>query len=785
MLELQLNLLGPPEIRLASTPLSFPTRKTLALLVYLALEGGPQPREHLAAMLWPEATPERSHASLRNTLGHLKSVLQQTGGQANNNYLSVTHTALALNPDANITLDLHVVERAYLLARADRSSRTLPEGSASLPMLQAAADSYRGDFLVGFSLSDASAFDDWASNQQEVWRRRLGLILDRLSEIQFAQGDLASAAETASQWISLDPLNEGAYRRKMRAHFAAGERGQALETYDLCRTALEIELGIEPEADTQALAVRIRTQQILVRSTSPPIILDTPLHFLESLFAGRSEEHQVLVKLFGLAATGNPQMVVLHGEAGIGKTRLAREFLRWVETQGAALLQGRAFEGGSRLSYQPIVEAFRPVIRRESIFAAWLDEAGLAPLSYLLPDLRDRYPELSGSPINTEQSHFFEALVRLTLTVAEQQPLVLFLDDLQWADSATLDWLVYAVRRWQESRTPILLFVSLRSAALHPPTQPDIPSLMDWLTQVERETKPYLIELDPLSEHETLHMVLGVLEPPAPDFAQWVFNETQGHPFYLMETLKDLLERRAIRPKRQANGQWTFEVDVEHDLGRAVRVPSTVRAVIRSRLNRLSPNAFTLLVAGAILEQRLTFDYLCAIANMPEDFGLPALDELLSGRLLVEIEQPGHTSTYAFANDMLRDVVYTEAGDARRRSFHKRALELLEAGGNPAALLAYHAVAAGLAESTFLHSLTAGQEALRLAAAREAQAHLEQARQLALDGTLNNGKIESQLRDLYLQLAQAYELSNQPAQARAVYDEMRRLSSSGPDVRSS
>jgi DNA-binding SARP family transcriptional activator len=101
--------------------------------------------------------------------------------------------------------------------------------------------------MAGFSLGDAPGFDDWAAIQREIWNRRLGLILDRLSEIQFASGEFAGAAETASRWIALDTLNEVAYRRKMRAHFAAGERGQALDTYEACRAILMAELGVEPE----------------------------------------------------------------------------------------------------------------------------------------------------------------------------------------------------------------------------------------------------------------------------------------------------------------------------------------------------------------------------------------------------------------------------------------------------------------------------------------------------------------------------------------------------------
>ncbi|MBN2145841.1 MAG: hypothetical protein JW726_00575 [Anaerolineales bacterium] len=234
MLSLRFITLGPPEVYLGDSLLAFPTRKTLALVIYLAAEAGTQPREHLATLLWPEVSPERSYASLRNTLSHLQTALRQARSRDQSSYLSVTHNALSLNSDANISLDLHTVGQAYALARADRSSRMLQEGSASLPLLQAAAACQRGDFLAGFSLGDAPSFDDWAAIQREIWHRRLGLIFDRLSEIQFAQGEFAGATDTASHWIALDALNEIAYRRKMRAHFAAGERGQALETYEAC-----------------------------------------------------------------------------------------------------------------------------------------------------------------------------------------------------------------------------------------------------------------------------------------------------------------------------------------------------------------------------------------------------------------------------------------------------------------------------------------------------------------------------------------------------------------------
>jgi DNA-binding SARP family transcriptional activator len=797
---LHLLLLGPPEVRLGDRALRFPTRKTLALLVYLALESGAHQREHLVNLFYPESSAERSHANLRNTLGRLQSVLRPADGQAHTPFLFITHDTMALNLEAGIELDLQTIEDAYTLARADRSSRMPPEGSSSVPLLQAAAACQRGDFLAGFSLGDAPDFDDWVDIQREVWRRRLSLILDRLSEFQFASGEFASATETAARWIRLDVWNEVAYRLKMRAHFAAGERGQALETYDACRSVLKAELCVEPDMDTQALAELIRSQHPRPRPASRS---DTPVAFLEALFAGRTREQQVLVECYQGAVAGQPQLLVLRGEIGIGKTRLVTEFLTWATVQGAEILHGDAFESSRYMPFHPLREALRLWIERKDIPQDWVKEAWFVPLCRLLPELRLRFSDPSLAldddfPLQTEgsQAQLFEPFVRLTMALAKQAPLVLFVDDLQWADSATLDLLQYAIRRWKKNAVlsdnaalpgkgsmeanaaRIWLLVSLRSEALHPLAQPHLaggpPGLIEWLAQIEREIPLRYLELETLSEQETIQMMQSILLPPAVDFAQWVFDETNGQPFYLMETLKDLLERRVLLPIRQAAGKWAFTVDAEHDLGKAARVPSTVRAVIRSRLNRISPNAFSLLTAGAVLEHRITFERLCAISNLSEDLGLVALDELVSSRLLLEGAQSQVASAYTFVNYMIRDVVYTEAGDARRRLFHRRALDTLTAANDSAAVLAHHALAAGLPDAAFRHCLAAGQEALHLSITGEAIVHFEQARRLVQEVSLSKPPSESEWHDLCLQLGHAYQLAGQPEKALSIYEELER-----------
>jgi predicted ATPase len=285
--------------------------------------------------------------------------------------------------------------------------------------------------------------------------------------------------------------------------------------------------------------------------------------------------------------------------------------------------------------------------------------------------------------------------------------------------------------------------------------------LTEWLSHVERILETLHLGMQPLGERDTVQMVQSILAPANVGFAQWVFDETRGHPFYLIETLKDLVERRVLRRKWRADGKWAFAIDAEHDLGKAARVPSTVWAVIRARLDRLSPNGLVLLEAGAVLEQGMTFERLCAISHLEEDEGLPALDEVISSRLLVEGAPPDLPGAYVFAHNMIREVVYTEAGDARRRLFHRRALDILEASQVPPAMLAHHALAAGDEAAAFQRSVTAGHEALRLGATGEAMMHFERARQMAQDSSLPGAESEPEIRELYLKLSQAYDEGGQ------------------------
>src|SRR5260370_19672046 len=234
--------------------------------------------------------------------------------------------------------------------------------------------------------------------------------------MQFEAGELEAAIETVSRWLVLSPLQEDAYRRLMRLHFAAGDRVAALHAYDTCRASLSTGMQTEPTPETVALASRMRAVAPPHRKEAPashthPLTL-SPATFLEGPLLGRTTELSTLIKVYHTARRGQTQVVLLEGEVGIGKTRLATEFLAWAEMEGADVLQGQAFETGGQLPYRPVIEALRPRIERENAPDDLLSDTWLAELARLLPELCDRYPDLP-DPVGDKpvgRNRFFHAV---------------------------------------------------------------------------------------------------------------------------------------------------------------------------------------------------------------------------------------------------------------------------------------------------------------------------------------------------------------------------------------
>jgi DNA-binding SARP family transcriptional activator/tetratricopeptide (TPR) repeat protein len=791
------------------------TKKALALLCYLATKGGSHPRRKLSELLWPRSNERHARTDLRSTLSRLRKALGEGGGSSEAVVLlAVEGDLLGVEP-GGVELDLRTLEAAVSLARSetsvpllgtslrDRSVNDTVEHGDLLARLEGTLGIYGGEFMEDFSLKDAPEFELWLEVERERWRSLFGELCERVLRLQAEAGWLEEAIGTARLWTKRAPLEEDAHLRLMELLSAGGDGEGALRAYEDFRGALRRELGSEPSARLTELADRLR-EEVEERAslvTGLAHLTTTPFSAFEIPFVGRHEEFVALISEYEACVSGQePRVVTVMGEAGIGKTRLVKEFLGWAKSRGADVLEGAASEGAV-LSYGPLVEAIRPRMERERAPEDLLEDAWLSELSRLLPELKERYPDLPSAPSGegeTTKGALFEAVARAVGALASRAPVVLFLDDLQWADAATLEVLDYAGRRWAEHGTPILVLIAARPEDLRADS-----SFEGWLPSVVRRLPARNLTLPPLRNEDIegllRRLTTAEVEPVGSSgepgtsnearselerFGGWLAAETGGQPFYLVETLKALLEEGRLAVRARPNEGVLLDVGPASRVGGELSsLPNSVREVVRGRLSRLSPSASELLAAGAVLGRRFGFGVLLAVAGLGETESLRGLDELVGRHLLLEegggreegrLLYPG--ADYSFSHEKIRQVAYTECGEARRWVLHRRAFEVLEGSGAPPAELARHALAGGLAEQAFGYSVAAGDEAAEIFAVKDAIGHYERARDLLAAGEQQpGGAIEPSISDtehFYSQLGRTYEMAERWEKARETYETM-------------
>lgn len=772
MAHLSLTFLGSFQATLGDEPLSaFRSAKVKALLVNLAMKKQQaQSRDVLATMLWPDETDSVARKNLRQSLYQLRQILDESASQPDS-YLLATRSTVQFSPESDHSLDV-----TQFLSHLENEQ------------LEQAVALYGGEFLPGFTC-DSLPFEEWLREERE----RLHLLaLDALFELtrrNLAQANYRSALDLAQRQLALEPWREEAHRQLMQALALQGERSEALAHYETCRALLDEELGVQPSEETEALVARIREQELEKGARQGPV-RPFERRRLTVPFVGREREHGELVTAYERVSSGKAQVVALLGEAGIGKTRLARNFLAWAATHGADVMRGRALETSRRLSYQPLTQVLRRRLERENAPEDLLSDLWLTQLTRILPELRDRYPDLPAptQEEGTARQHLFEAIARLGLSLADHSPLVIFIDDWHWADAASMDVLHYAALRWQEEGAPILVLLTLRQEALS-----ESRDLQKWLTRLKHDVTFDQLNLDPLSRSETEQMIYRLLDMggggddgPADDgshprrlgrFSRWLFEETGGQPFFLAETLKALVEEGLFRPDADSEA-WRMEWSKfdEQAPGSGSPILPQVREIIRGWLERISAPAGELLTAAAVLGQEASFDLLCQVSEVKESQALDALDGLQARQLLLEADEttraPGRDPTYTFSHQKLGEVVYAEAGAARRRILHRRAFQALQVTGAADAELTRHALNAGLWAEAVRHSIAAGNEDMRLLAVRVAIAHYETAWELVEERGWPESVSGADRQDLYAGLGRAYELTEAWQQAQEIYRAM-------------
>lgn len=714
---LHVQLFGGCAVLHAGEPIaSLRSARLQALLAHLLLHRGtPQPRQRLAFLFWPESSDAQAQTNLRQLLHTLRQRVPDASA-----YMMVDEYAITWRSDVPIVLDVALFEEAVEKAAA---------GATRIEALESAVALYSGDLLP-------TCVDDWIRAPRERLAQMFIGALEQLVALHEERRDYATAITHAHRLLRHDPLHESTYRHLIRLYALGGDRAAALRVYHTCATLLEREFGVAPSQSTQGAYARLLQADSASRAR----------HVEQSPFVGRQVEWQLLLAQWKRAVDGGLRVVCIKGDAGVGKTRLADELLHWAQQQGIDTLHAQTFAAGTSTSYAPLVECMRnaavqPVLAR--LAPVWRTE-----LARLMPELLAADPALPRPEPLTQpwqRQRLFDALARAL--VPERDPLILVLDDLQWCDVETLDWLLYLSSRRDTDR--LLLVTTARSDEL----LPDHPAT-GFLLELSRLDLLRAVHLPALDRAETSALAAGIAGTPLDSaMAQQLYAATEGNPLFIVETMRS-----------QA-------IDEERGMG-AARLPFKVYDVIRARLAHLSPPARNLASLAATIGRSFETDVLLAACDLDEAMAVQGLDELWQRRI---VDEQG-ISGYDFSHDCLREVAYADLEPAQRRQLHARVAHALErvqptAAGVLNAQVAYHYEQAGDIERAVHFLQQAALTARQIYAQRGAIAHLERAIALVQAHPAGPASLERELA-LQMELCQDWgSITNYlGAEARAVYE---------------
>ncbi len=632
--ELDIRLFGQASVGISGTPVKFGKRATtLALIAMVVLrEGRPVARDSLAFTLFPEEDEDGARSELRRYLYRTNKALP-TPRRGNEPWLIVDNETVRWNVDGGAYVDV----TEFVRLAGDPS------------MQPAAIELYTGDLLE-------DVYDDWIVSERERLRTLYLRILNDVIERNRVARNHSLALAYTRRLLAADPWREDIVRRAMEIHYASGDASGALVEYDRFGERLRKEMGIAPMAETIALRDAIVRGEPVIGSIDASLDQRTDFAGGRAVrglpFTGRDAERARIEAQWDRAARGFGGVVIVSGEAGVGKTRLVGEIARLADAQGARVYTGTTSFPES-LPYQCIVEALRAAF--PVLVAQPLDSLTLGVLAGILPELRAQgreLPEVTPLPPERESARLFDSLAAAAKSLCGSRPLMLVLEDLHWAADATIDALAAIARRIDRSR---LLIVGTYREEETPATHP-LRRLADALGAERRMTE---VTLGRFSRKDVAEMIAGVtdLRESGDALVDQLYGFSEGNPLFLSQAIANAVE---------SDGDSAGDLPMQG-----------IGSVVAARTARLGEHARIVAEIAAVCGYGCSVDVVRDVAGLSAAQALEAFNELLDRRLVRE-SGARESFDYVFTHHLIGESIYDRIdGDVRARR-HARVAYVLE-----------------------------------------------------------------------------------------------------------